>query len=403
MKRTLNRACMLVMLSLSLAAQAGGLHLYEIGTSDLGLAAAGTAARAEDASTVYTNPAGMTRLSGHQISFGAQALYANAPYTQANGTNIGNVSGLRPDANLFYSHSVSDRLKLGIGIYGNYGLSLDFGKQWAGHSLVAEAELKAASVQPTMAYKLNEQWSLGGGLVASYGYAKLNNGVAGTVREQSDENWAYGARLGLLYEPSKNTRFGLTWQSKIVHRFDMHATIAAPPGLNIYPAALNQGVRPEEAMFSMWHRLNDRWTVMGNLGWQGWSAFTNAAMEIRRLGAYPGVLTPLATRDTWHAALGAQYQWDARTKLNFGVAYDSSFYKSQDDISVLLPNGKVWRIGTGLQYALTPKDELGFAVGYLRTQNGRDQSMNYGPGFYVAGSYSQPQIYFMSVHYSHKF
>ena len=63
-----------------LASQAGGLYLYEIGTSDLGLAAAGTAARAEDASTLYSNPAGMTRLSGDQVTMAAQALYGKFDY-----------------------------------------------------------------------------------------------------------------------------------------------------------------------------------------------------------------------------------------------------------------------------------------------------------------------------------
>jgi long-subunit fatty acid transport protein len=42
--------------------QAGGLYLYELGTPDVGTAAAGWAARAQDAATVFTNPAG--RVSG---------------------------------------------------------------------------------------------------------------------------------------------------------------------------------------------------------------------------------------------------------------------------------------------------------------------------------------------------
>jgi long-chain fatty acid transport protein len=40
-------------------AAAGGMIAYEIGTADVGLASAGYNARAQDASTVFTNPAGM--------------------------------------------------------------------------------------------------------------------------------------------------------------------------------------------------------------------------------------------------------------------------------------------------------------------------------------------------------
>jgi long-chain fatty acid transport protein len=53
-------------------ASAGGVLLYEFGTAEVGLAAAGYAARAQDASTAFTNPAGMTRLAGTQALAGGQ-------------------------------------------------------------------------------------------------------------------------------------------------------------------------------------------------------------------------------------------------------------------------------------------------------------------------------------------
>lgn len=49
----------------SSVSQASALYFYEIGTEDTALAGAGQAARAQDASTIVTNPAGMTRLPEH--------------------------------------------------------------------------------------------------------------------------------------------------------------------------------------------------------------------------------------------------------------------------------------------------------------------------------------------------
>lgn len=110
-----------------LACPAAGIYMYEIGTADLGFAAAVTAARAEDASTLFANPAGMTRLAGDQMTLGAQALYGSVEYELDGqgalaGSGPGNVIGWFPGASAFYSHSVSDDLKLGIGAYGNFGL-----------------------------------------------------------------------------------------------------------------------------------------------------------------------------------------------------------------------------------------------------------------------------------------
>ena len=64
----------LLLFGLTGSAYAGGLYLYEIGTEDLGLAGAGMAARAQDASTVMGNPAGMTRLNGKHLTVGAAGI-----------------------------------------------------------------------------------------------------------------------------------------------------------------------------------------------------------------------------------------------------------------------------------------------------------------------------------------
>ena len=69
------------------SAIAGGIILYEVGTEDVGLAAAGYAARAQDATTVFTNPAGMTRLDGQHLEIGAQVLYSNLKFSPGSGTS----------------------------------------------------------------------------------------------------------------------------------------------------------------------------------------------------------------------------------------------------------------------------------------------------------------------------
>ena len=66
---------------------AGGLIAYEVGTADVGLASAGYNARAQDASTVFTNPAGMTRLDGTQFLASGQVLYGNTEFSIDSGTS----------------------------------------------------------------------------------------------------------------------------------------------------------------------------------------------------------------------------------------------------------------------------------------------------------------------------
>jgi len=388
---------------------AGGLYMYEIGTSDLGFAAAGTAARAEDASTLYANPAGMTRLAGDQFTIGAQALYGDLDYSLDSdsllrGSDPGNVVGWMPGGSGFYSHSISDDLKIGIGAYGNFGLAMDFGNSWAannaptnlkGANLVDETALMAFTLQPTLAYRFNDQWSLGVGLTANYGFLKLERQqVIGSDKvNQVDHDWAYGGRLGVMYEASKHTRLGLVWGSEVEYNFDVDGSVTGILGrTHTIPIAADVKA-PQQVMTSLYHRIDDDWAVMGNLGWQDWSRFADTTLEVN------GTTTTssLELRDTWHAALGAQYTLRTDTKLNFGVSYDSSFYESQSNTSFAMPGGAAWRYGAGLQYTLSDHSELGIAAEYLNSENARDNSQ------LVKGEYEDPAMYFMSVHYSRRF
>jgi len=395
----LRKAAVAAVVVWPLASSAGGIYLYEIGTSDLGFAAAGTAARAEDASTLFANPAGMTRLTGDQMTLGAQALYGDAEYKLdgqgiLTGSDPGNVIGWFPGGSAFYSHSVSDRLKVGIGAYGNFGLALDFGDSWAGKNLVGEMALMAMTIQPTAAYRLDEQWSVGAGLTANYGYFKLEREplLPGETRSQDDGDWDFGARLGVLYEPTKSTRFGLTWVSEAEYDFDVNGSVTIGPITHTIPMAAGV-TAPQQLMGSAYHRLNDRWAVMGNLGWQDWSEFADATLETEG-----GTITSsMRLQDTWHAAVGVQYTLNQQTKLNAGVAFDTSMYEDQSDSSFAIPNGDTWRLGAGVQHALSPKSEIGVAVQYAGSEENASQSA------LVSGSYDEPYMIFMAAHYNYRF
>ena len=385
-------------------AHAGGLYMYEVATSDIGFAGAGTAARAEDASTVYANPAGMTRLAGKQLTVGAQALYGSFDYkvndqslAQQNfgGGSPGNVVGWMPGASLFYSHSIDDRLKVGIATYSNYGLALDYGNDWAGRNLTDQATLMAMTVQPTVAYKLNDHWSVGAGLTANYGMFKLQRvaAIGGGNREEKDYDWEYGARLGVMFEPSPAMRIGTVWTSKVEYDFEVNASVTGLLGrTRTFPVAASINA-PQQVMFSVYQKLSERWAMTGNLGWQDWSEFSQTSLELNGSTS----TSNLELQDTWNIAFGAQYQYSATTRVNAGVAYDTSWYKSNNQASFALPSSQAWRFGLGAQYTLSPKSELGVAVEYLRGSTMRDSSQ------LIGGEYSDPYMAFLSAQYSYKF
>src|SRR5690349_11644925 len=164
--RTLQHISTGCLLALAGYAHAGGLGLYEVGSADVGLASAGYGARAQDASTVLTNPAGMTRLEGTQTMAGAQLLYGDFGLSLTRTTNTasggdgGNPVGWLPAASGFVTHSLSRELKVGFGVAGNFGLAEKYDSGWAGRFYGTEATLMGISLLPSIAYKVNDNLSV---------------------------------------------------------------------------------------------------------------------------------------------------------------------------------------------------------------------------------------------------
>lgn len=390
----------LIFLGLAGQANAGGLYLYEMGTEDVGLANAGSAARAQDASVVANNPAGMTRLQGDQVTFGLQALYGDIDYTlnNSNLNDAGNVVGWLPGGSAFYSHSINDDLKVGLALYGTFGLSLSFNDDWAGKNLVTDTTLMGLTLQPSLGYRLNDKWSLGAGVGINYGIFKLErerleiNG--GGKNKEDDTDVVTNVKLGVLFELSEETRFGLTYTSKVDYKFDIDASGTLPGGR---PWALPVGLStnaPQQFMFSAVQILNAKWSLLGEVGWQDWSSFSESEVTVNNLS----VPASLELQDTWHGAVGTQYQLTGDTRLNFGVAYDTSMYDDQDNTSLVYPVGAAWRFGIGAQHQFDERSSLGMAFEYVTAE---DSSVP--EPVQLSGSYDDPKMYFISANYSYRF
>jgi len=230
-KVTLAMATVVVILALTEASEAGGLFLTEFGTEDVALAGAGWAARAQDASTLFKNPAGMSLLEGNQFQGGLQALYFNGGFSGTNtpwgGDGGGNPVGVLPAASGFYVHSLSKDVKVGLGMLSNFGLAEKFNDGLAGRYYVKQSTLVGITFAPVASYRVNEQFSIGGGPNIMVGYMKttanINNilppGIGDGQLEVKDTAVGVGGEFGVLYEPKKGTRVGVTYYSPIKLNF----------------------------------------------------------------------------------------------------------------------------------------------------------------------------------------
>ena len=401
-------------------ALASGLQLYEIATPDVGLASAGWAARAQDASTLFKNPAGMALLDGATLQTGLQLTYGDVSFTPNDQTSArlgtdggGNAIGALPGLSLFYVQPLGEKWRVGLGTLSYFGLAENYDPAWVGRYYVQKSTLIGVSLLPTISYEVNDWLALGAGLNAMYGYldtdVAVNNLDPRTGDGQlsvNDRTWGFGGNAGVMVKASESTRVGLNYLSPV--KLDFEATPQFSnlgPGLSQIlsnPSAIDLGVTaPQSIMLSVFHQLNEKLALMADFGWQNWAAF--GQVEVGVNSADPKDLTTeLNFQNTFHGAVGAQYHLAPKWQITGGVAYDSSPV-SDADRSVVLPLGIAWRFGTGIQWQATRNLSLGAAyeflwAGDMSVDQGSDASLRGR----VAGSYNGANFSFFTLNLNWK-
>lgn len=404
------RVCLLFLTACNLG-MAGGLYLIEVSTSETALAGAGWAARAQDPTTVVTNPAGMTELEGRQFQTMLQPLYLATEFDD-DGSEYGDgrsadADGWTPTGSAFYTHQINDKWTAGVGLAGYFGLSLDYDDDWAGRYYVQEVTLQTIGLQPTVAYKINDQWSVGVGFAVLYGKYELEaatnplgDGSTDGRLKFEDDDFSYQANIGVLYKLSERTRFGLQYFSESDQDFS-----DTPSFRNISPPINEIDINmtlPQSIILSGFHQLTDRLAIMGNVGWQEWSKFGEIGVKTTVGGS---TTFNREYEDTWNVAGGVQYQLNEQWRLSTGLAYDTEMVK-EENMTPDLPTGDSirWGVGTAYQYSQAIELQFAYEIVYYGdldlNQEGGGGDFNQGD---ISGTYPDNAIHFFSVGLNWKF
>ena len=367
----LHRIFLGILLSLAtISAQAGGLMTYQYATPNTALANAGAAARAQGPDTMANNIAGLSYLPGTQIMGGAQVLWSDLQPDSMNSNLSGGGGGeiVNPmfGPSFFISHQLDEHWSLGFGSYGDFGTAINYDNDWAGRYYLQNGELIGLSLVPGIAYRFNDQWSVGAGLHAMYGMTDdqlaIDNGrdrPDGRAKYK-DNVWGYGGNAGVIYSPQEGTRIGLAYTSQVDLNFKDDLKLEPGTGQKLDPIyarvngtglGLDVSV-PQTVTLSLFQQLDQQWALLASTNWQQWSQFGEFGINIDPNNLASQNLTVDSDyKDTWHLSLGAQYQATDKWLWSAGVAYDSSAV-SDSNRGWTFPMGETTTLGVGANYAL---------------------------------------------------
>jgi long-chain fatty acid transport protein len=378
-------------LSVSLAASqlfAAGFAINEQSVSSMGTGFAGRSSSADDASTVFGNPAGMSRLKREQVSAGAAAIIAKTDIDNANGTFGGSNDGdMVPIVGVpmgYYVKPIDDHWAFGVGFYVPFGLVTDYESGFAGRYWADKSHVQVVTFQPTISYAFNDKVSIGfgptinrieGELTSSALNARSPGSNDGKVEVKGDD-MALGFNAGILIQATDSTRVGATYHSKVKYKLDGDTKIKGsgfgPFSGSKFDASLDV-TTPESVDFSVTHELDENWTLYAGSTWTRWSRLKSLIVENSGVSpALGGATGPIGTiaeeqdwHDTWAHAIGASYKVNKEWTLRTGFSVDQS-PTNNTNRSPRIPTGDRKAISFGAGWSPNEDMTIDVAYSYLR-------------------------------------
>lgn len=408
-------------LAASTSVQAAGFALIEQSASGMGNAYAGAGAIAEDASTIFFNPAGMTYIEGTQAVGAFHLVNVNADFKDKGSSSGGaftplgdegpNAGGLAVLPNFFFMTTLTPSIKVGLGVSAPFGLKTEYDDdEWVGRFHADESELKTVNINPSIAYKVNDQLSFGAGVSFMRAEATLSRAVnfgpggVGDIEIEGDD-WGFGFNLGAIYQLTPDTRLGVAYRSKVKQELEGDAKFTRPALVPNAGAAADGDVTakvdlPENVSFSLFSKVNSKWDVMGDVTWTRWSRFKE--LRVLRESGETLTVTPENWENTMRYSIGTTYHYNDSIKLRAGLAYDEEAIKDEFRTARIPGNDRKW-LSLGASYKLTPAStfDVGYTHLFISDAEVDDNQLADGNG-QLLGDF-EGSVDILSLQYTHNF
>jgi len=363
---------------LSTSAFGAGFALYE-GSARGNVIGGGLVASADDPSALFYNPAGITQLKGIQTQIGFTAItpmmtvdttVSPARAYQAAGnysTDFQRNWFFPPHAYLTYQ--INDSWWAGLGIFSRFGLGTEYkdpmNPAWPGRYNSYRASIQEVEINPNIAWKINDKFSVAAGVVASYFNLTLQKDIAGVLlgagsdidMKLSGDSWGWGWNLALQYKPTDWAQFGLTYRSKIEQNVKGNVAVSRTwtPSAAVSIANMSAGgdvPLPDMIFAGMNFNVTKTVSVGGGVYWTGWQYYDKLQINFGApFGAAPPSTTAVSQKNWANVArylIGTEWKATPNWDLRLGYAYDTSPIPDNTQDYILPDNDRhMWSIGAG--------------------------------------------------------
>jgi len=386
---------------------AAGFQLNSQSATGLGRAFAGDAVIADNASVMARNAAAMALFDKTTLSLGvnflktdisvSDATYSGLTSPSGKSSNYDDAGGVSISPNLHVIFPISETFAVGLNLYSNFGTRTDFDDSFTGSEYGGLTDVKSLNLGLAASYRINQQWSIGGGVDVIYGTGELKRTLSEdssiysgvTALDADVAGFAVGFNLGAVFELNKDNRFGLSYHYSPELEAKGDVTFN---GITTKNDSLYLGL-PDMAEFSGYHRITDtKYAVHYSVQWIGWSSFDT--LESKN----SGTVSTYQWQDALHLSIGGTYFLNETWTLRTGYMYDMSAQNEVTSISV--PDSDREWFSAGFTYHFSESSNVDFGATYLL---GRDVSIYETTAISSITGTTHADAILAAVQYSHEF
>jgi long-chain fatty acid transport protein len=361
---------------------AAGFLVRENSAEAVATSYAGNGSRASGPDTVFSNPAGMTRLQADGFELGAAVILPSSTFSgsarQATpvgpvplaGNNGGDSGRAALIPNFYGVMRALPDISIGIAITAPFGNSSEYDPAWVGRYLGTKTMATSADINPAIAWRINDTWSVGAGFSAQYLKLDVTQAINQTAifgapapdafLRFNAHDWSYGYNFGVLADLG-GTRVGLTYRSNVNHRIEGSLDFTGnSPLLGLINGPANASARlPSTTTLSITSDVMPDLTLSADVQFTHWSVFKDVTI----LSQNPPFPNVQGYRDAWMIAVGGKYRLSERLALKAGIAFDETPVTSRYR-AVTLPDTDRYLLGLGAEVRMTDAITVEGAYGH---------------------------------------
>ncbi len=250
-----------------------------------------------DASAIFYNPGALSAMENPQVYASMNAIMPRTRYISApTGTAMLDAKEQTfTPYNVYFATPVGykTRFTAGFGIYTPFGTGISWDDNWTGRYLVQEMRLNTTFFQPTLAFQVTDEISVGAGFVYGIGNFEYRNAMPlldvngnEASRELTGRATGVGFNLGLHVKPTENVHFGITYRSQVNMKIRRgYARFSDIPG-TVSSSYLNTGFEstlpmPQVLTAGFGWDINEWVTLQLEANYTGWGAYDSLRFDFQ--------------------------------------------------------------------------------------------------------------------------